>query len=106
LVVTILDSRGKQMNIDEIYPDVTDRQIRALRREANSAGDLLQVAICDIALASGIGDIAPIDETLRAELESLGIIPESVSADTVARAECARAISEARAARLADLRTL
>ena len=76
---------------------ITDEQIESLRAEAEAAGDDLQVAICDIALATELGQIADIDETLRADLEERGIIPEHVNADVVARAECARVIAEAQA---------
>lgn len=36
--------------------NITDRQIRQLRREAATAGDHLQVLICEIALASILDD--------------------------------------------------
>ena len=76
---------------------ITDRQIRTLRAEAVAAGDSLQVAICDVALATGIAAIAEIDESVRGDLEVLGIIPEHVGADLAARAECARVIADAAA---------
>ena len=76
---------------------ITDRQIRTLRAEAVAAGDSLQVAICDVALATGIATIAEIEESVRADLEVLGIIPEHVGADLAARAECARVIADAAA---------
>jgi len=76
---------------------ITNRQIRTLRTEAAAAGDSLQVAICDVALATDIAAIAEIDESVRRDLEVLGIIPEHVGADLVARAECARVITDAQA---------
>ena len=72
---------------------ITTRQIRALRREAAAAGDMMQVAICNVALADGLGDIAEIDESVRGDLESVGIIPEHVGADVAARQMCADAIN-------------
>jgi hypothetical protein len=72
---------------------ITDRQIRALRDEAAAAGDEAQVIICDIALASGLTDMIDPGEH-RAELQSLGIIPEHIDADVRARAECARVIAQ------------
>ena len=72
--------------------DITDEQIEALRAEAAAAGDMVQVAICDVALASGLADVAEIPHETRAPLEAIGIIPEHVDADVRARGECARVI--------------
>jgi len=55
---------------------ITDEQIYQLAREAEAAGDYMQVMICDIAMASSG------DKVIR-----------------VARAECARIINEAEALR-------
>ena len=41
-----------------------------------------------------IAAIAEIDESVRGDLEVLGIIPEHVGADLAARAECARVIAD------------
>jgi hypothetical protein len=76
---------------------ITDRQILDLRREARNQSDDLQVAICTVALATGLADVADIDETQCAALEGIGIIPEHVGSDLVARALCADAVNEARA---------
>lgn len=82
---------------------ITDEQIETLRDEASEAGDLLQVAICDVALATGLSEIADVPHEYRIELEALGIIPEHVGADVVARAECARVILAERERRIAYL---
>jgi hypothetical protein len=74
--------------------DVTDEQIEILRSEASQAGDTLQVALCDVALASGLTDMAEVGEH-RVELETLGIVPEHVDADVKAREFCAKAIADA-----------
>lgn len=76
---------------------ITDDQIETLRDEAGAAGDLVQVAICDVALAGGLAEIAEIPHETRAALEALGIIPEHIDADVRARAECARVIADAEA---------
>lgn len=57
---------------------ITVTQIEALRDESGQAGDLAMVAICDRALR--------------------GTLPESLSRDRRAIAECARVIAEAEAA--------
>lgn len=77
----------------------TNRQIRALRQEAGEAGDLITVAICDVALATRLGQVAEIDESVRSDLEIMGIVPEHVGADVEARAKVAEMIAEAEAAR-------
>jgi hypothetical protein len=76
--------------------EVTDYQIETLRSEAAQAGDTLQVALCDVALASGLTDMAEVGEH-RAELEALGAVPEHVDADVKARELCAKAIADAQA---------
>lgn len=78
------------MTIDTI----TDSQIRSLRREAAAAGDDMQVLICRIALAGGLTATVDPGEH-RAALEAIGIIPEHIDADVLARAACARVIAEA-----------
>jgi hypothetical protein len=75
---------------------VTNHQIKQLRREAASAGDTVQVLICRIALASGLTDVVD-PGTHRDALEAIGIIPEHIDADVMARAECARVIADAQA---------
>lgn len=77
---------------------ITTKQIRALRTEAGAAGDAVQIALCAVALASGLADVAEIDESVRSDLEALGIIPEHVGADIAARSLCADAINDAAAA--------
>ena len=77
---------------------ITTKQIRALMAEAGEAGDLAMVAICCVALAQGLDDIADVGEQ-RAALEQMGIIPEHVGARDRARAECARVIAAAEAQR-------
>jgi len=72
--------------------EITDEQIAQLRAEAAQAGDLVMTAICDVALASQLDEIAEIDGSVRSELERRGIIPERVGADVLARAECERVI--------------
>lgn len=76
--------------------EITDEQIETLRSEAAQAGDTLQVALCDVALASGLTYIAEVGEH-RAELETLGVVPEHVDADVRARELCAQAIADAQA---------
>jgi hypothetical protein len=78
---------------DETMKEITDEQIEALRSEAAQAGDTLQVALCDVALASGLTDMAEVGEH-RAELETLGVVPEHVDADVKARKLCAQAIAD------------
>lgn len=75
---------------------LTDDQIATLRAESAAAGDLLTVAICDVALAGELDRIADVDEHL-AELERLGIIPSHIDADVQARREIVRVIREAEA---------
>lgn len=71
---------------------ITNKQIRILRSEAVNAGDNVQVALCDIALASALGEIPEVDEEVREALESLGVVPERVNADVIARKLCSRVI--------------
>lgn len=74
--------------------NITDHQIRALRREARDAGDTVQALICDIALSTAL-HAPPVEiGEHRAKLETLGIIPEHVDADVRARAICADVITE------------
>lgn len=75
---------------------ITDNQIEALERDAATSGDLAQVALCRVALASALDDIADVGDQRNA-LERLGVIPEHVDADVRARKLCADAISSARA---------
>lgn len=77
--------------------NITDEQIETLRDEAAQAGDLAMVAICDVALAQQLDEIAEVDDSVRGALEAKGIIPEHVNADVKARAECARVIAAAQA---------
>ena len=79
---------------------LTNKQIRALRQEAGNAGDAITVAICDVALATRHGQIAEIDESVRADLEIMGIIPEHVGADVAAREKVAEMISDVEAERI------
>ncbi len=76
---------------------ITDEQIEQLRDEAAQANDFLTVSVCNVALATGLADVAEIDEDLRSDLEAIGIIPEHIDSDVRARAECARVIAEAAA---------
>jgi hypothetical protein len=78
---------------------ITDDKIEQLREEAVGRDDL-QVALCDLALHDESADLTvtpEIDESLRAGLESLGVIPEHVGCTDVARQRCADAINAARA---------
>jgi hypothetical protein len=77
--------------------EITDEQIEQLRTEAAQAGDMAMVAICDVALAQHLDEIADVDDSVRSALEAKGIIPEHVNADVLARAECERVIRAARA---------
>lgn len=72
---------------------VTRKQIHTLRTEAREAGDEITVAICDVALAAWLGEIAVIDESVRSDLERLGIVPEHVGADLAARAKIAEMLA-------------
>jgi len=81
------------MNTDRMVEEITDTQIRALRREAAAAGDELLVVMCRVALAHGLTVIVD-PRRHRGALEAMGIIPEHVDADVRARAECARVIAE------------
>lgn len=77
---------------------VTGRQIRALRQEAGEAGDLITVAICDVALATRLDEVAEIDESVRSDLEIMGIVPEQVGSDVAARHRIAMILDECAAA--------
>lgn len=82
---------------------ITHDQIRTLRAEARTAGDSLQVVICDIALSGEAGlvdDGASLDDyepDTRDALYKLGLDPAKVNADVKACGLCAEAINEARA---------
>src|SRR5690606_28673529 len=45
--------------------EITDEQIEQLRTEAAQAGDLVMVAICDVALAQHLDEIADVDDSVR-----------------------------------------
>mgnify|MGYP006931613400 CR=1 FL=1 len=66
---------------------ITTAQIRALRREAEAAGDYAQIDICDRALAS--------DDTTT-DQDGNTVARADLSRED-ARAECAEAINAARA---------
>lgn len=74
--------------------DVTNAQIRALRREAGSAGDLAQVLLCDLALGVVVLD----EDTPLKSLRAMSFLSPrdkrriSEMAPEEYRAECARAI--------------
>lgn len=76
---------------------ITDTQIKALRREARTAGDEKMVAICTVALTPDLGAIADIDDAMWSELEAIGIYVARLDASDVARVECARVIADAQA---------
>lgn len=90
-----MTTKNTELNAETI----TDRQIEELREEALAAHtpDLVQSSLCAVALATDLGEVAEIEESVRADLEQLGVIPEHVGADVVARGLCARAINSARA---------
>jgi hypothetical protein len=64
--------------------EITNQQIRALRTDAAEAGDLDQVAICDVALA-GVAHGHTVEASGRTWTQE------------EARAECARVVDAARA---------
>jgi len=66
---------------------ITNRQIEALRNEAATAGDLVMVAICDLALHgyTDTTDLAALANSTVRNVEH-------------ARAECERVITDAQAA--------
>lgn len=68
----------------------TDERIRALLAEATAAGDLVQVAICSIALEECTGHEAYLDGLADSEHRDL-------TNPTEARALCGRVIADARA---------
>ena len=78
---------------------ITDEQIKQLMTEAGAAGDLMQVAVCRVALATALHEIADIDDIEGAwsHLESIGIYAARVDASDLARAECVRVIRDAEA---------
>ncbi len=70
-------------------PDtITDMQIRALRREAQDAGDWAQAAICGVAL-DDLGDNFGLARADARRIKSMTYAQ--------ARAECARIIADAEA---------
>jgi hypothetical protein len=76
---------------------ITDDEIMELRREAAEAGDMLQVALCHIALCDFDADFYSYvgknsAREIRRELETRGIIPEHVGAAVLAREECEKAV--------------
>lgn len=77
--------------------DIDDDDIKQLSAEAAESGDGLMVALCAVALASDLGEVAEFDEDQRGALERLGVIPEHIDADVRARRHCADAINNARA---------
>ena len=72
---------------------LTDDMIRWLQDEAMRHGDDLLMAVCDVALA-GWAETAEIDERQRGALEALGVVPEHVGSDDIARAICASVIRD------------
>lgn len=62
--------------IRERWAAATDERIAALRAEAESAGDMVQVAICDRALD---GDDAAIVECVRAIAEAAARVDDEVA---------------------------
>lgn len=88
-------AKAKTMNIE-----ITDEQIEALRRMAYSAGDMTQVALCEIALGDD-ESVEVLYEDLphvRERVEALGVIADQADAGVRARALCARAIRDGIAA--------
>lgn len=78
--------------------NITDAQIQTLRAEAAQHRDWVQVAVCDVAMAtSPTDDIPESCDGHFAALEATGIIPGHIGADLAARAECARVIADAEA---------
>lgn len=73
---------------------LTEEQIEAFRVAAWQHRDYLAAAICEVALATGLDEIADVDEH-ASELEGLGIYYTHVGADLVARREVVRMIREA-----------
>ena len=74
--------------------NVTEKQIRALRRESAEAGDFLQVAICDVAIDGPINlsDYTTLDDVPAAKLAWLRSMTRRE-----AEAECVRVIADAEA---------
>jgi hypothetical protein len=89
--------------VDSMGCAVSDAQIEALMTAAGQAGDQVQVALCLVALERDWDEDVCEDHALCVErrrgLERLGIIPEHVDGDVLARAECARVIADADANR-------
>lgn len=69
--------------------NITDRQIRTLRAEAEAAGDYAQIDVCDVALAA--------HETPDAEGNDLTGPDRAPMTRSEARALCARAVAYAEA---------
>lgn len=68
---------------------ITTAQISALRLNAAEASDMLQVAICDIALHGEIDPKVDLDSASRDKLATAAWTQDT------ARAECARVIADA-----------
>lgn len=81
----------------EVAPQSTPDRIEGLMQEAAQAGDQGQVAVCLVALGRPFDEGVSEDDALcnerRRVLEKLGIIPEHVGSDDLARAECIRVLS-------------
>lgn len=69
--------------------DIADTDIRSLRDEAASVGDLTMVAICDLAVDGEIHERGPLTAEERAD------VARRFPTQDAARAECARVIREA-----------
>lgn len=80
----------------DLAMSVEDAQLERLLSDAGRAGDQMQVALCLIALqrTEESWQRECLDE-VRARLERIGVIPEHIDADVLARAECARVIRDA-----------
>jgi hypothetical protein len=78
---------------------VTDRQIQDLLREAGTAGDELQVALCLVALGYDLVRYQPDArvESQRIELLLIGVVPEDAVGQDRARAACDRVLSDVEA---------
>lgn len=78
---------------------IDDDQIRTLRREAQSVGDMVQVAVCELALGcddpAALPDELDMTETQRAHLEALGLDDGHETIAQNARVQCAQVIAEA-----------
>ena len=80
---------------DETDPrptEITDEIIEELRDEAGAAGDMLQVAYCDLAL---LGETTGLAAEAYARRHGLPVLRVGDAERMAARAECARVIAEA-----------